>query len=137
MKRVVLDSSAALGWALASQRTAAADELAVAVDTAFISPAIFALEFRNALLAAERNRRMSPAEADAFIADVAEDLVTIDTADHETHRRVVALSRATHLSFYDACYLELAIRENAALASRDAALLAAVLCRSLQAIDLR
>ena len=49
-------------------------------------------------------------------------------------REILALARAEKLTAYDAAYLELAIRKNCALATRDNALIAAATRMSVQVL---
>ncbi len=86
-------------------------------------PSIWALEVANALLIAERRRRIS--QADSTAAWAALQKLPLET-DDETSRRAgsntLALARQQRLSVYDAAYLELAMRQGAPLASLDTVL---------------
>jgi predicted nucleic acid-binding protein len=51
--------------------------------------------------------------------------------------RILGLARRTQIGFFDAVYLDLAVGEGAALASRDAALLGAAAMAGVEVFDLR
>lgn len=136
---IVLDASAALALVLPSQRTSAAIALLTGPAAgAFVVPACFAWENRGVLLRAERAGRLTAVDVDqalAMLDSLAERRSWDDTPTALS--RLIALSRAEALSLFDAAYLELAIREAADLATRDASLLLAARKRGLTAHDLR
>ncbi|MGF1449873.1 MAG: type II toxin-antitoxin system VapC family toxin [Opitutales bacterium] len=88
----------------------------VARESAVV-PAHFWFETRNALLSAERRGRASPAETTAYLALLGDLPLCVDfEPDQGT---IFALARAHQLSFYDAAYLELALRRNLPLQTLD------------------
>jgi predicted nucleic acid-binding protein len=124
MKALVIDGSAALGFLLKDEQgrpsLAAFDAMEQGAPT-FV-PAHWSVEVANGLLMAERRQRISQAEA-AEILQLIEALPI--AVDDETARRsseTFALARQYSLTIYDAAYLELAIRQSAALATTDRAL---------------
>lgn len=135
MTLIVLDASVAVAWALPSQSTRAADDLARRrAELRLAAPGIFWLEVRNALLAFERRGRINSGVVDAELAVFDASVAAIDDGAPED---IFALARAERISVYDACYLELALRVGAELASRDAALLAAGARRGVSLYDAR
>lgn len=119
---LVLDASATLAWCFDDERNADSDALLdrLAASAALV-PGIWHFELANALLAAERRRRITASE----IEDVYRLLnrLTIETDDPVlTPGPVLALARAHRLTTYDAAYLDLALRRNLPLATRDSAL---------------
>jgi len=132
---VVLDASVAVAWALPSQSTRAADDLAKRrLELRLAAPGIFWHEVRNALLAFERRGRIAPSVVDAELSTLEKSVTLIDDGAPED---IFALARAERLSIYDACYLDLALRAGAELASRDTALLAAGGRRGARLYDAR
>ncbi len=126
MKRVVIDASVAFSWILATQNTRSAEVLRSLTNAEFVAPYIFSFELRNGLLRAERQKRLSSAVADLAIADLLGAVVQRDDPPTPAiMEAALALARAHSLSFFDACYLELAQRIGGELASRDAPLIAA------------
>ena len=95
------------------------------VSSVFV-PSHFWVEISNALLMAERRNRASMAEiSHAFHLAFGLPVVT----DRETAQRcpveILALARQYKLTVYDAAYLELAVRNQSALATVDKALVRA------------
>lgn len=118
---VVADVSAILGVALAEDdaRYAAAVFREIARDEAHV-PSLFWFELRNALLMAERRKRLTSAQVATFLGEFAILPVGIDHAPSESV--VLELARRYDLTVYDAAYLELAQRKQLPLATLDTAL---------------
>ena len=72
---------------------------------------------------AERRKRLNPAQTAAFLADLAVLPFVVDESPIEA--AVLHLARRHTLTVYDAAYLELAQRQQAPLATLDAALIKA------------
>ena len=96
-------------------------------------PQLWHLEVRNALLVAERRGRIRADEVEERLRCLLELPVKTDTEPNlET---AFALARGRHLSFYDALYLELALRCGGALATLDAALARAAVAEGLSLVE--
>lgn len=122
---VVLDASFVLRYVLhtGAPRPHPAG-LAMLRDSELIVPPLWSAEVANALVQAERRGAAEPERLGAALAailalDPAVDATVIDIA------RNLECARAYGLSAYDSLYLELALRRRAALATYDAALIAA------------
>lgn len=122
---VVLDASFVLRYVL---RTDAPRQhpagLALLADCGLIVPALWSAEVANALVQAERRGAATPQRVGAALAaiqalDPAVDAQPVDVA------RNLECARAHGLSAYDSLYIELALRRRAALATYDAAMIAA------------
>ncbi len=117
----VLDNSVALAWCFQDEQT---PELLALLDRVAehgaIAPLLWPLEALNALLMAERHRRLTP-EHRQTLAALLHDLPI--TLDDETATRAWAetatLAERFALSLYDATYLELAHRRRLPLATLD------------------
>lgn len=100
------------------------------------APAHWPLELSNIIWNGERRGRLSSADAARFIVTVESLRVSID---FETPRRawsdILALARADGLTAYDAAYLELAVRRQATLVSKDADLLKAAKHRGVATLS--
>jgi predicted nucleic acid-binding protein len=124
---LVLDASAALAMLLAEEEGAGivrAVESTVAANGQLFVPAVFWYELGNGLLNAERRQRMkheAVVEAGRLFSRLP--IVTQGASDLADRQRIHELARSYILSFYDASYLELALRYHAALATCDAHLL--------------
>jgi predicted nucleic acid-binding protein len=129
VKPVVLDASAAAAWVLPDASNDAAKELyahACMVDSGFHAPLIWPWEMGNVLMMAQRRNRIAPGAAEAALHALAQTCVQLDVAPDLHRQQQVARLALTHdLTYYDAGYLELVLRLNGQLASRDKKLLAA------------
>lgn len=118
----VLDASVTLPWFLQDERTAFTDSVFAALgEDEFWVPAVWRLEFPNALLAAERKRRIdrqTRLEALEFASGLA---LRVDAAPIDM-RAISNLAERHGLSTYDASYLELAARQGIGLITLDRAL---------------
>ena len=124
MSRFVLDCSAALSWCFRDEATPQTEALfqRLASDTAIV-PALWHVEFANALYQAERRQRISAEDVDHWMR-LAERLgiETDGNAATQPMPQALKLARQWALTVYDAMYLELALRHAAPLATRDTAL---------------
>jgi len=118
----VLDASVTLPWFLQDERTAFTDSIfALLGQEEFWVPAVWRLEFPNALLAAERKRRIdrqTRLEALDFANGLA---LRVDAAPIDM-RSISTIAERHGLSTYDASYLELASRQGFGLITLDRAL---------------
>ena len=119
---LVLDSSISLSWFFPDEKSKFTDAaLALAVHEDCWVPAVWRLEFPNALLIAERRRRLTRAERLQVLDEVTRLNLRVDQRVHEL-RAISDLAERHGLSTYDAAYLELASRLDAALITLDDAL---------------
>ena len=106
----VVDASVTLPWFLHDERTAFTDAVFASLGAAeYWVPAVWRLEFANALLAAERRKRIdrqTRLEALDFASGLA---LRVDPAAIDM-RAISALAERHALTAYDASYLELALR---------------------------
>jgi predicted nucleic acid-binding protein len=122
METLVLDVSATLGFLLKDEQDGMSLSVLSAIrqDTAVFVPVHWPVEVANALLMAERRRRLSQAETREILHLVQTLPITVD---EETAERMAddtfALARQYGLTIYDAAYLELAMRRGAKLATSD------------------
>jgi predicted nucleic acid-binding protein len=127
LTRLVLDASVALSWCFADEENAyGLTVLGMLREADACVPSIWPLEVANALLVAERRRRLNQTETSRFLTlieslDIAVDPGTSVRAFSET----LSLARRYSLSSYDAAYLELALREGLPIATLDRNLLSA------------
>ena len=121
MSNLVLDASITLAWLLDDETATEADAARqrLATYSAYV-PRIWHLEMRNALLVAERRGRLSRRMSDERLNALAE--LPIRTDQDPNFRVAMDLARKQGITFYDALYLELALRMTAVLATLDNAL---------------
>lgn len=128
---VVLDASAALAWLFGrddkTERKHADAMLETLGDGGGLVPVLWHSEVCNALIVAERRKVANEAQTTDFLARLAALPIETDSAPMPVRRDIpLALARRFGLSVYDAVYLELALRNDARLASFDRKLIAAM-----------
>ncbi|MGL5114698.1 MAG: type II toxin-antitoxin system VapC family toxin [Beijerinckiaceae bacterium] len=120
----MLDSSACLAWCFADERTPRV--LAVlerVVASGAVVPSLWRYEVANALLMAEKRKRVDAGWRRAMLQQLRELEITVDTeADASVWHASSDLAAVHGLTVYDAAYLELALRRRLPLATLDAAL---------------
>jgi predicted nucleic acid-binding protein len=115
----VLDCSVTLPWFLEDERTAFTDSLLLAAKrTEYWVPGIWYLEFPNALLVAERRRRIERSRRLEALDQVGKLLLRADP-DQVDMRAISAVAEKHDLSTYDAAYIELALRREFGLVTLD------------------
>lgn len=116
---LVVDCSVTLPWFLEDERSKFTDDLLDAIDRSeFWAPSLWRIEMLNGLLMAERRKRIDRPWRITSVEQVARLNVRVDSA----LPRVAAIGElaARHgLSAYGAAYLELAKRQDFAMATLD------------------
>ena len=120
----VVDASLALSWLLTDEHSPASDALfAQVAESGAVVPSLWRLEIANALQISVKRRRITPAYRDAAIQKLSYLPIELDTeTDAQAWTTTLHLADSHQITVYDACYLELALRRNLPLATRDAAL---------------
>ena len=107
---VVFDCSVTLAWFLKDERTAFTDTAFELLETEECwVPYLWRLEFPNALLFAERKKRLGREERLEILDNAAQLFLRADQALPDI-RSLSALAERRGLTVYDASYLELALR---------------------------
>jgi predicted nucleic acid-binding protein len=121
----VLDASVTLPWFLQDERTAFTDALFAALGREeYWVPYIWRLEFPNALLAAERKRRIDRQTRHEALELAGGMAVRVDMAPVNM-KTISTLAERRDLTTYDASYIELALRMGIGLITLDRDLAAA------------
>ena len=132
MRLLVLDASETVPWCFDDEANAESEAILEALrTTAFaIVPSMWRIEVANALLIAERKKRINAQRTEVFLNDLLRlNVATDKEAGTAAWKRIVGLGRENGLTAYDASYLELAIRLDVPIATKDAKLIkAAVAC---------
>jgi predicted nucleic acid-binding protein len=121
----VVDSSIALAWALPDETSKEADRFLNRISTRGVLwvPALWWYEIANALLVAQRRKRLGETEKIRLIELYGKLPVQTDVAlDSDTMWRLQTFAVEYNLSAYDAAYLELAQRRGLGLATVDRSL---------------
>jgi predicted nucleic acid-binding protein len=122
INRFVLDASVALAWCFPEESSPGAEKLldSLAGGSTAIIPPLWPFEVANALLTAERRKRVSMAQVTAILKKLALLPIAVDAVQVESvFGDVLAVARQGQLTEYDAAYLELALRESLPLATLD------------------
>jgi predicted nucleic acid-binding protein len=121
-RRLVLDASVAVAWCFEDETTKFTEgvlDLISAGGEALV-PSIWPLELANALLIAERRKRIALAKVTALLIRIAGLPISVRPTDlKQSFEQILSLARQQELSQYDAAYLELAVREGLPLATLD------------------
>ena len=92
-------------------------------DADALVPELWRLEAANVLLHAERDSQITTGQAEAFVSQLKNLPITIDSPTQTNSvNGMMALARSYNLSSYDAVYLRLAARNSVRLATLDRAL---------------
>jgi predicted nucleic acid-binding protein len=119
---LVLDASVTLAWILDDEDHPVARLTFESISGAdVLVPPMWWFEVRNTLLMSERNKRSTEERTTTALHHLARLRVFVDSSPDET--MIFALSRKHRLTFYDAAYLELAMRKSSQLATLDHALI--------------
>jgi predicted nucleic acid-binding protein len=135
VKRLVIDGSVAVSWFLEDENSEYAKEVRGRIpDCELVCvPAHWMLEVVNALLVAERRKRIAAAAVNHAAGILRQMPVRFDAETHDqAGGQTLELARQHTLSIYDAAYLELALRMGATLASLDNQLKAAAIKRGVR-----
>lgn len=116
---VVFDCSVTLAWFLKDERTTFTDTAFDLLETAECwVPFLWRLEFPNALLFAERKKRLGREQRLEILDSAAQLFLRTDAALPDL-RSLSALAERRSITVYDASYLELAVRSGFDLITLD------------------
>ena len=119
-----MDASVALAWAFPDEASDYAEEVLIALNGGtIVVPALWAIEITNAVLVAERRKRVAQPEVRRFVELLRELTFVMDSQGvAESVSNILPLGREHGLSAYDAAYLDVAMRHGAPLATLDGGL---------------
>ena len=121
MNGFVVDCSVTMAWCFGDQADGYTYSVLDALRTSrAVVPSIWPLEVANALVVAERRKKLLATHTAEFLAFLEQLPVQLDPdTSHQALGPILALAREHRLSAYDAAYLELAKRRGLPLATRD------------------
>ena len=121
----VIDASIAAAWCFKDEATDYTEAVldALVGSSMAIAPRLFLYEAHNMILTGLRRQRIDHADAEAFIMLLPK--LSISITDPQIYADVFLLAQRHRLTFYDAAYLDLAMREGLPISSRDGDLLKA------------
>lgn len=119
--RFVLDNSVVMAWCFEDEGNPYVDAVLNSMETVeAMVPAIWPLELGNALLVAERKKRLSEASVVRFLSLVGTLPILVEQeAPERMLKEILSLARDRGLSTYDASYLDLAMRLGLPIATQD------------------
>lgn len=131
---LVLDASVTLCWCFREQRNPTSDKTFAILQSnaAALVPALWWYEIRNSAAMGVRRKRIDRLEVATFLKRL--ELMVIKIAELPDSNTVLDLALRHNLTFYDAAYLELAQREDLALATLDHALVRAATAEGVSLI---
>ena len=119
-RRFVLDASVAVAWCFDDEATEFTEGVLdlISGGAEALVPSIWPLELANALLVAERRKRIALAKVTGLLSRIAGLPISVRQSDpRQAFEQILSMARQQGLSQYDAAYLELAVREGLALAT--------------------
>ena len=122
-KRFVLDASVAVAWCFEDESTVLTEDVldSLAAGSEAVVPAVWPQEVANALLVAERRKRLSVAQMSGQLRRIAALPISVmPMTPAYAFEQVLAIARQEKPSSYDAAYLQLALRESLPLVTLDA-----------------
>ena len=119
----VLDASIVHDWAFDELHPTANAVRERLRTEAAVAPSLWWFEVRNGLVMAERRGRVTEQQTANFLREILRLAISLDVSPNEIS--ILDLARRHRLTFYDAAYLELAIRDALPLATLDTALMRA------------
>ena len=124
MTGIVIDASMALAWCFPDEASGYADGVLVALEGhAILVPALWPIDITNAVLTAERRKRVRQSEVRRFVELLNGLTVIMDSQSvAESLGNIFPIAREYGLSAYDAAYLDVAVRYGAPLATLDSTL---------------
>ena len=132
MSAFVVDASVSASWLFDDENDAgAASALSMLEDAQGIVPKLWHFEMRNILLVAMCRNRITPEGMKDRVAALA--VLPLETDTEPDLDRAMALAETHRLTFYDALYLELALRRRAGLVTLDAQLRDAAMREAIDA----
>lgn len=124
MSGIVVDASVALAWCFPDEASEYAEAVLVALEGhSVLVPAVWALEVTNAIVVAERRKRISQPEIGRFVELLGGLTINEESLPVAANvSSILPLAREYRLSAYDASYLEVALRHGVLLATLDSGL---------------
>jgi predicted nucleic acid-binding protein len=120
----VLDCSVTMAWCFEDEVTEYSESIFEALlKSNAIVPSLWRLEVANVLLMAQRKKRISKIKATEFIDSLNALPIHVDhAAENRSMSSILTLAEETHLTIYDATYLELALHHALPIATLDSVL---------------
>ena len=124
MTGIVIDAFVALARCFPDEASECPDGVLVALEgRAILVPVLWSVEMTNAVLMAERRKRVKQPKIRRFVELLDAQTVIMDSQSvTESVSNILPIAREYGLSVYDAAYLDVAVRHAVPLATLDSAL---------------
>jgi predicted nucleic acid-binding protein len=122
IERLILDASVAVAWCFEDESTAFTEGVLdlLSEGTEALTPAIWPFEVANALLVAERRKRITVAQVTLLLRRIAGlPIAVVAVEAGRAFEQILSVARQQNLTEYDAAYIELALRTGLPLATLD------------------
>jgi predicted nucleic acid-binding protein len=121
-KRFVLDASVAVAWCFEDETTRDTEAILELLSNAAeaLTPAMWPMEVANALLMAERRKRITDSQLTDLLRRISALAILVEPVQtKDVFEQILPVARRHGLSQYDAAYVELALRQSLPLATLD------------------
>jgi len=121
-KQFVIDASVTVAWCFDDEATTFTEAILdlLSAGAEGVAPGIWPLEVANALLVAERRKRISVAQVTTLLGRIAQLPISVETVEPDrAFSQVLSVARQHQLTEYDAAYVELALRKGLSFATLD------------------
>jgi predicted nucleic acid-binding protein len=121
-RQFVLDASVAVAWCFEDESAKFTEGVLDLLSTGAeaLVPSIWPLEIANALLVAEKRKRIALAQVTALLWRISGLPISVMPIEaKQAFEQILPVARQQGLSEYDAAYLELALRQGLPLATLD------------------
>jgi predicted nucleic acid-binding protein len=137
VSRWVIDASLTLEWYLKDEedRDYSLAVLAGLRENEGLVPFLWTYEVSNALVMAHRRKRITIEEVVEILGSIAALPISVDRPEPEAVMQLPRVALKHELTAYDAAYLELALRMQLPLATRDKALKRAMASLGVQIVE--
>ena len=134
---MIVDASLALGWYLKDEADRAynLDLLASLKQHEAVVPFLWMYEVSNGLVMAHRRKRVSLEDVAEIMASLKSLPIVIDPPNFQSTLDLPTLALKYQLTAYDAAYLELALRPQLPIATKDEALKRAMTSCQVQTVQ--
>jgi predicted nucleic acid-binding protein len=122
IERIILDASVAVAWCFEDESTTFTEGVLdlLSEGTEALTPAIWPFEVANALLVAERRKRITVAQVTVLLRRIAGlPIAVVPVEAGRAFEQILSVARQQNLTEHDAAYLELALRTGFPLATLD------------------
>ena len=137
MSQWIVDASLALGWYLKDEEVRAynLDVLAGLNTNEALVPFLWTYEVANGLVMAHRRKGLAQSDVSTILESLKALPITVDPPNADMAIQLPALALKHKLTAYDAAYLEIALRLNLPIATKDGAMKRAMASCGIKTVE--